>query len=402
MLKATKVRLYPTEVQKQHLAQSFGCCRWYWNHSLALANQTYKETGKGLSRGKIQALLPHLKKELEWLKTPYSQCLQVVALNLSRAFINFFEKRAEYPSFKSRHGKQSISYPQNVKLVENAIKFPGTLGIVKAVIHRPVEGAVKTVTISTNAGGHYYASVLVEDGTQQPRTDTQGQAIGLDVGLNHLVVTSDGSKYNNPKWFRKHAKNLKRKQQSLSRKVKGSISRARARKRVARVHDKISRCRSDFLHKLSRRIVDENQVICVENLAVKNMVRNHCLAKSISDAGWGMFATMLKYKAEWEGKVYLEIDRFFPSSKTCSVCLNQIGRLPLDVRSWTCSGCSTHHDRDINAAINIRNEGLRILALGASATAVGGNVRLASGNTQKHLLLSTEAPSSSNVVARAG
>ncbi len=385
------MRLYPTTEQKQYLAQSFGCCRWYWNYSLNLANQSYKETGKGLSRGKIQALLPSLKQEHEWLKTPYSQCLQVVALNLSRAFVNFLEKRAKYPSFKPKHGKQSISYPQNVKLLEGSIKFPGLLGVVKATIHRAIEGAIRTVTVSMNSRGHYYASVLVEDGTKQPQTSTQAKAMGLDVGLNHLVVTSSGSKYNNPKWFRRHEKNLKRKQQSLSRKVKGSISRAKARIRVARVHDKISRCRSDFLHKLSRRIVDENQVIVVENLQIKGMVKNHNLAKSISDSGWGMFMTMLKYKAEWDGKLYLEVDRFFPSSKICSVCLNQIGSLPLDVRSWTCSSCFTHHDRDTNAAINIRNEGLRILSLGTRDTAVGGSVRLGDGNIKQQEPKSTEA-----------
>lgn len=384
MLKAIKYRLYPTKNQQEHFAKSFGCCRYVWNYGLALTNQTYKDTGKGLSRFAIQKAITELKKEHKWLSEPYSQCLQVVALNLSRAFINFFERRGMYPRFKSKHGKQSISYPQNVKVLEASIKFP-KIGEVKAKVHRPIEGKVKTVAVSMNCRGHYYASVFVDDGMNNPDQSSEGKAIGLDVGLNHLVVTSEGNKHNHPKWIRKHQRNLKRKQQQLSSKKKGSQNRNKARKKVARVHDKISRCRSDFLHKLSRRIVDENQVICVENLHVKGMVRNHNLAKSIADSGWGMFMTMLKYKAEWEGKVYLEVDRFFPSSKTCNVCLNQVGSLPLDVRSWTCSSCSTHHDRDINAAINIRNEGLRILSLGTRDTACRDSVSRRSGRKSSTL-----------------
>lgn len=384
MLRATRYRLYPTQDQQVHLARSFGCVRFAWNYSLNLTNETYKETGKGLSRFAIQKAITELKKEHEWLNELYSQSLQVVALNLSRAFINFFEKRASYPKFKSKHGKQSLSYPQNVKVLEGAIKFP-KMGEVKAVIHRPIDGTVKTVTVTQNARGHYFASVLVEDDREQPETSTEGKTIGLDVGLNHIVVTSDGSKFNNPRWFRKHQRNLKRKQQKLSRKHKGSTSRAKARQRMARVHDKISRCRADFLHKLSRRIVNENQVICVENLAVKNMVRHPTLAKSIHDSGWGMFMTLLKYKAQEEGKTYLEVDRFFPSSKTCNVCLNQVWSLPLHIRSWTCSSCGTQHDRDINAALNIRNEGLRILASGTGATAVGGSVSRGKGRNSSVL-----------------
>ena len=399
MLKATRYRIYPTKEQQEYLAKSLGCCRYAWNYGLALTNQTYKDTGKGLSRFAIQKAITELKKEHEWLAEPYSQCLQVVALNLSRAFINFFERRGLFPRFKSKHGKQSISYPQNVKVLESSLKFP-KMGEVKARIHRPVEGSVRTVTVSINSRGHYFASVLVEDGIDQPESNSDadsvsgrysvrppvlGKIIGLDVGLTDLVVTSNGSKFSNPRWFRKHQKNLKQKQQSLSRKKKGTNNRNKARKKVARVHDKISRCRSDFLHKLSRRVVDENQVIVTENLALKNMVRNHCLAKSISDAGWGMFTTMLKYKAEWEGKVYLEVDRFFPSSKTCNVCLSQVGNLPLEIRSWTCSSCSTHHDRDINAAINIKNEGLRILSLGTRDTACGDSVSRGGGRKSSTL-----------------
>lgn len=208
---------------------------------------------------------------------------------------------------------------------------------------------------------------------------SQGDAVGIDLGLTHFAITSSSSKFDNPRHLQKHAKNLKRKQQKLARKEKGSKSRAQAKKLVARVHEKITNIRKDFQHKLSRKLVNENQVICVENLAVKNMVKNHNLAKAISDCGWSEFTSMLKYKAEKEGKIYVEVDRFFPSSKTCHVCLNRIGSLPLEVRSWECSHCHIKHDRDINAAINIRNEGLRILALGTSASAKGGNVKTKTG-----------------------
>lgn len=374
MYAAYKFRLYPNDEQKVSLAKSFGCCRWYWNYSLNLCQETYKSTGKGLSRGAIQGLLPNLKKEHEWLSDAYSQCLQVVALNLSTAFKNFFEKRAGLPSFKSKHGRQSISYPQNVKLEGDYIKLPGKIGKVFCKQDREIVGAIKTVTISLNPDGRYFASILVDDGKELPVPSAEGKAIGIDLGLTHFCITSEGSKFDNPRHTKKHARNLKKKQQSLARKKKGSNSRLKAKKLVARVHSKIRRVREDFLHKLSRKIVNENQVCVVENLAVKNMVKNHNLAKAISDCGWGMFCTMLKYKAEKEGKIYLEVDRFFASSKTCNVCLNKVGSLPLDIRSWTCDKCHTSHDRDVNAAKNIRDEALRILALGTSATANGLNV----------------------------
>jgi putative transposase len=372
--KAYKFRIYPTAQQQQYFAGAFGCCRWFWNYSLNLCRVTYKETGKGLSRAAIQGMLPALKVEYPWLKEgAYSQSLQVVALNLSTAYKNFFEKRGGFPSFKSKHDRQSVSYPQNVKVLDSAIKFP-IIGEVKAKIHRKHEGTIKTVTVSQNRDGSYFASVLVDDGVAAPTGSTEGKAIGLDVGLTDFLVTSNGSKYKHPKATAKHAKNLKRKQQNLSRKAKGSNRRNKARKLVAKVHSKIKRVREDFLHKLSRKIVSENQVIVVENLNIKGMVRNHCLAKAISDAGWGMFATMLKYKAEADGKVYLEIDRFFPSSKTCNHCLHKVSDMNLKIREWKCPKCEAVNDRDINAAKNIRDEGLRFLALGTSASANGRNV----------------------------
>ncbi|WP_332981561.1 IS200/IS605 family element RNA-guided endonuclease TnpB [Microcoleus sp. A003_D6] len=373
MYKAYKYRIYPTDEQEFLLAKSFGCARWFWNYALNLCQETYKNTGKGLSRGCIQGLLPALKKEYEWLKEPYSQCLQVVALNLSTAYKNFFDKRAMPPKFKAKHGRQSIGYPQNVKFEGDYISLP-KIGLVFCRRHRDFDGDIKTVTVSRNPDGKHFVSVLIDDGKEKPELVPGNKAIGIDVGLTHFAITSDGSKFSNPKHFVKRQRNLKRKQHSLSRKKKGSQNRKKARLAVAKVHSKIARCREDFLHKLSRKIVNENQVIAVENLNIKGMVKNHNLASSISDVGWGMFCTMLKYKAESEGKQYVEIDRWFPSSKTCHVCLNRVESLTLDIRTWTCRHCGTHHDRDINASINIRNEALRILALGTSANACGGDV----------------------------
>jgi putative transposase len=377
VLKAVKVRIYPSIEQQSHLAQAFGCVRFVWNQSLATMSQTYKETGKGISAFTMKKQIPVWKTEHEWLKQCYSQCLQSSVLNLSQAFINFFDGRTGYPTFKKRQGRQSMQYPQNVKILSNAeIKFPGNLGAVKAKIHRDCAGILRTVTVSRMPDGRYYASLLMDDGIENPVANEDGKAIGIDLGLLDFVVTSDGSKYQNPRHLKKHERNLKRKQRKSSRKKDKTTNRRRkACRAVARVHARIARVREDFRHKLSRKIVNENQVIVVENLAVKNMVKNHCLAKSISDAGWGMFCTMLKYKAEADGKVYLEVGRFFPSSHLCSNTLLSLPKMDLSVREFDCAHCGNRHDRDINAAINIKNEGLRLLTLGTSVTAKGGNVR---------------------------
>jgi putative transposase len=382
VLKAYKYRIYPTDGQAVLLAKSFGCARWFYNFALNKTCETYKATGKGLSRNDMINLLPSLKKEREWLTEPPSQCLQQVALDLSSAFLNFFEKRAKYPNFKKKGQKQSIKFPQGIKLEGDNLTLP-KLGKVYCKVSRMPEGKLKSVTVSLTASGQYYAACLYDDGKSQPSPQPYllrgekggGKAIGIDMGLTHYAITSDGTKHGNPKYYRRYEERLARQQKQLSRKQKGSVNRHKARIRVARVHSKITRCREDFLHKLSRKLVDENQVIAVENLAVKNMVKNHSLAKSISDAGWGQFCTMLKYKAEWSGKIYIEVERFFPSSKTCNNCLHQLDSLSLDIRSWECPSCKTTHDRDINAAQNIRDEALRILAGGHLATASGQRVR---------------------------
>ncbi|MDJ0677833.1 MAG: RNA-guided endonuclease TnpB family protein [Calothrix sp. MO_167.B42] len=387
---AVKVRLYPTDQQKQILAQHFGCARWWWNYGLNQCIETYKATGKGLSQSGLNSMLPALKKdkETEWLKDCYSQVLQSVSLNLSRAYQNFFEGKAKYPRFKSYRHRQSIQYPQKVKQINDCLKFPGKVGVVKAKIHRPLDGTMKTVTVSKCPSGKYYASVLMEYDGDNPAPNTHGKVVGIDLGIKDFAITYDGdktSKYANPKHLYKYQKRLAVKQRIAARKEKGSNRKNKANKITARVYEQISNVRQDYLHKLSRKIVDNNQVVVVENLNIKGMVRNHTLAKAISDTSWGTFVNFLSYKLEKEGKVLIEIDRWFPSSKLCSNCHYQIGDLPLEVRAWTCPSCGTHHDRDGNAAQNVRAEGIRLLSSSGTgeANASGEDVRPTRGRKSK-------------------
>ncbi len=382
--RAIKVRIYPNPQQAQKLNQVMGSARWWWNYALNLCNQTYKDSGKGLGRAALNSVLPQLKEqaETEWLKDCYSQVLQSTTLNLTKAFKNFFEKRAKYPRFKSYYGKQSAQYPQNCQITKNGLKVP-QVGVIKASIHRLFEGKLKTVTLSKTSTGKYYASLLFETEQKAPEVVITGKVIGIDLGIKDFAITNDGqktSKYSNPRHIKKHERNLARKQAKLARKKKESKSREKARLLVARVHERISNARQDFLHKLSRKIVNDNQVVVLENLNIKGMVRNHKLAKAISDVGWGMFTNFLDYKLQEKGGLLLEIDRFFPSSKTCSNCLYQMSDLPLDIREWTCPSCKNHHDRDENASKNIRAEGIRMLSvLGTRTAASGGDVRPKSG-----------------------
>lgn len=393
MFTATKIRIYPTHKQEESLAKAFGCARWLWNNSLTETQKVYAETGKGLGQFALNARLPELKKEYEWLAETHSQVLQSVSLNMSRAFVNFFERRAKYPNFKSKHGKQSIQYPQGVKIVEGCKIFLPKLGHVKAVVHREIVGRIKTVTVSRNQTGRYFASILTENDVVAPVASFDGRILGIDVGLTHLAVTSDGSKFDNPRHLAKAAKNLKRKQQSLSRKVKGSNTRNKARILVAKAHEHTANARKDWLHKLSHRLVSENQVIAVEDLHVKGMMKNHCLSKAIGDVGWGMFAGFLEYKAARAGKGFIKVNRFFPSSKSCSCCMHVQASMPLNIRSWRCDKCGASHDRDINAAQNIRNEAQRMIAAGIAGTASRGTVSQGKGRKSSVLARAVEARS---------
>ncbi|MCC5600062.1 RNA-guided endonuclease InsQ/TnpB family protein [Nostoc favosum] len=380
MLKAAKVRLYPTTEQEEALAKSFGCARWYWNYSLNACIQHYQETGKSLKLNVYKAYLPQLKKYYPWLKTDcYSAVLQCVARNLNKAYSNFFQGRAKFPKFKSKHHRQSIQYPQNVNVVGDCLDIP-KIGVVKAVLHRPINGNIKTCTIVKTPTDKYFASILIEyvDGKSIPSGD---KILGIDLGIKDFAIVHDGSqitKYSNPQHLKRHEQNLARKQKKLARKFLGSNSRNRYRKLVAKVHERVANSRQDFLHKLSRKLVDESQIIAVENLNVKGMVRNRKLSKSISDVGWGMFLNFLDYKLKARDGQLVEINRFFPSSKTCSCCGHIVDQLTLDIREWDCPKCQATHDRDANAALNIRTEGIRILQNNG-----GGNPVIAESRQRK-------------------
>lgn len=378
MFSATKIRLYPTTAQRDALARQFGCARWVFNWGLDLSRRTYLETGKGLTYRDLQNRLPKLKQEHEWLRNADSQALQVALQNLAAAYEAFFKGRARYPHFRSKHGKQSFAYPQRVKITERRNNGWGTIylpkvGAVRTHIHREIVWRIKTVTISLDAAGRYWASILTDDGAPLPPVSSGVPAVGVDVGITHFAITSDGLKVANKRFVARTARNLRRKQKALSRKLKGSKSCQKARLQVARAHERVRRARADFLHKLSRRLVSENQAIVVEDLNVAGMMRNRKLAKAIGDCSWSMFTTMLAYKAARDGKAFVKCHRFFPSSKSCNDCGHVVASMPLKLRRWTCPQCGSDHDRDINAAKNIRDEGLRkILAEGYPATASGG------------------------------
>ncbi len=378
MFKATKVRLYPTSEQRRALAFQFGAMRWAYNFALHWRREAWAERGERISKRMTLDRLVALKRaeETAWLKEADSQALQQAVIHLDVAFKRFFKGLGRYPRFKSKHGKQSMSYPQRVKVVEGRALYLPKVGVVKAVIHRALVGKIKTVTVSRTKTGKYYASILCDDGLAAPepiKDLAEENVTGLDMGLSHLVIASTGEKRNNPHILKRAAANLRRKQKSLSRKKKGSANRNKARVLVAKAHERTANARNDFQHKLSRRLIDENQAICVETLNVKNMLKNRRLAKHIADASWGGLVRKLDYKANWEGKHLVRIDTWYPSSKTCCHCASKIESLPLSARQWTCPTCGAAHDRDINAALNIKQQGiLKLKAEGLSVSACRG------------------------------
>lgn len=377
MRKAIKVRLYPTTEQADLLNRQFGSVRFVYNTGLRIMSHRYKRRGQSLSaKHDIKKLLPVAKKsrKYSWLKEADSIALQQACINLDQAFQRFFDpkQKAGYPRFKSKRGKQSSYHCVGVKSGDNWIKVP-KLGPIKARIHRPMDGKLKSITLSSTVTGKHYAALLFETGQDAPELlqDLDASSVvGLDMGLSHLAIDSTGRKTANPRFFKQAQRNLKRKQQALSRKQKSSANRAKARLLVAKAHERVANARNDFQHKLSRQIVDDNQAVIVETLKVKSMLKNARLAKYIGDASWHALISKLAYKAEEKGKHLVKLDQWFPSSKTCHTCHHKMDAMPLNVRSWACPACHTRHDRDINAALNIKHQGIvQLKAAGLSVSA---------------------------------
>lgn len=358
MIKAFKFRLYPTTTQAIQLNRHIGSCRFVYNWALDQKIKTYEQTGKSISRFDLNKKIPALKASNEWLGEVNSQSLQGMTKQVESAFTRFFRGKNGFPKFKSKKNPiQSFPVPQNyfVNFENNTVKLP-KIGEIKAVLHRKFEGELKTATVSRTCKGHYYISILVEDGKELPAKQkfSEPTTLGIDVGIKDFAILSTGEKVENPKYLKNSLKRLKVLQKRVSRKQKGSKNRAKAKQRLSVLHAKITNQRNDFQNKLSFRLVSENQAIALETLNVKGMVKNHCLAQAISDAAWSSFVTKLEYKAEWLGKTVLRIGQFEPSSKLCSVCGFHNSELTLKDREWTCPDCKTIHDRDINAAINIK------------------------------------------------
>ena len=369
MLRAYKYRLYPTDEQKVLFAKTFGCCRFVYNWALNMKIAAYKEHKETLGHTYMCSLLASkLKAEHEWLSEVNAQSLQGALRNLDTAYTNFFRdtKTVGFPRFKSRKDRQSFQNPQRgrVDFKKGTISIPKAKDI-PTILHRKFRGTVKTITISMTPSGRYFASVLVDTDMQElPKTAVRRDtALGIDLGIKSLAVCSDGRTFENPKNLKRSLDRLAILQKRLSRKKKGSANRNKARIRVARLQEHIANSRKDNLHKITHALTHDSQVrtICMEDLNVKGMQSNHHLAQAVGDASFGTFLTLLEYKCGWYGVNLIKIDRFAPSSKTCGKCGHVYKGLKLSERSWTCPECGTRHDRDFNAACNIKEFGLKAL-----------------------------------------
>lgn len=373
MLRATKVRIYPTDEQTEFLIAQFGAVRFAYNKALHIKSHMYRRHGVSVSPKKdLKPLLAVGKKsrKYQWLKQFDSIALQQSVINLDKAFSNFFDPKlkARYPQFKRKHGKQSSYHCAGIKVLDGAIKLP-KMKPVEANIHREISGTVKSITVSLSRTGKFYASILVDDGQELPALPHTVNAItGIDLGLSHYAIQSNGRKIANPRFLQRAEKNLRRKQRQLSRKAKGSANRAKARLLVAKCHERIANARADYQHKLSHTLISENQAIIVETLRSANMMKNRKLAKHIADASWHSFVLKLEYKAKERGVHLVKLDQWFASSKTCNCCGHKVEEMPLSVRKWDCPTCGTKDIvRDLNAALNIRDKGiLELKAAGSS------------------------------------
>ena len=362
--KTYRFRILPTKEQEVFLNQHFGHSRWVYNHFLNERKEQYQADKKSDNYYKQAATLTKLKKEEEtkWLKDVNSQTLQFALRSLDTAFLNFFRGNAQFPKFKSRKHKNTFTIPQFGTVENNKLYIPKFKDGIKIILHRELKSKIGKMTITKTPTDKYYVSIFTEQQSEDlPKTNKQ---VGIDLGLKDFVITSENKKFKNNRYTKKYAKQLKKAQQHLSRKQKGSNGFEKQKLKVAKIHEKIASCRLDTLHKVSIELVRNYDLISVEDLNVKGMIKNHKLSKHIADASWGNFVTLLQYKCDWYGKQLIKVNRFFPSSKCCSECgwINQ--KLKLSDREWTCNSCGVIHDRDVNASKNILKEGLKNISAG--------------------------------------